>query len=486
ILGGLLWCAVRWRSILADRRAAALAVSSLPSLALVFGVVPPALVARVPFLGNVMHIDNTFSCVLVVIFAVLAGFGWREAWQRLGSEEGRSEGLGVLALVIVIYAAYLGTAQAIVRSAYYDQTWGKFVRLGAFVHAYGLSLVGALAALMWAMRISLRRRCLSPAAALVAVLALGALHWRQGLQLGTSFPGYSILPASRVDLQARSPAVDAVLAMRESPFRAVGLVDNLFPGWTAVYDLEGISGPDALMNRYYRQLMEASGIERVWDWRYRVQAGQLASVRPLLDLLNVRFYLDYPAGRRQPLLRPFRSLDMEVLESPSFWPRAFFTDGVMAYREPADLWSLIREGDGRPFAAIQGADLARMAPSPRVIRDPGDRRVEPARDYSMTANTTSFTVTATGPGIIVLTEAYERGNFEATVNGSPAPYVRVNHAFKGIFVDRPGTFRVRFAYWPRDLSAALRLAAGGLALAALGIIAAFRLKPEPDPGPACI
>jgi hypothetical protein len=486
ILGGLLWFAVRWRSTLADRRAAALAVSSLPALALVFGVVPPALIARVPFLGNLMHVDNTFSCVLIVVFIVLAGFGWREAWQRLGSDDGRREGLAVLALLVAIYACYLGTAQAIVRSAYFDQTWGHFVRIGAFVHAYGLSLIAALAALMGAMHLSLRRRCLSPAAALVAVLALGALHWRQGLQLGTAFPGYTIMPASRVDLQARSPSVDAILAMRDTPFRAVGLVDNLFPGWTAVYDLEGISGPDALMNRFYRQLMEASGIERVWDWRYRVQGAQLQSVRPLLDLLNVRFYLDYPAGGRRPLLRPFRSLDMEVFESPTCWPRAFFTDGVVPYRDPADLWSLIQGGDGRPFAAIPSADLARTKPAPPMVRDPGDRRVEPARDYALTANTTSFTVTAASPGIIVLTEAYERGNFEATLNGSPVPYVRVNHAFKGIYVDRPGTYRVRFAYWPRDLSAALGLAAAGLALAAIGIVAAFRLKPEPDSGPACI
>ena len=400
ILGGLLWCAVRWRSVLADRRAAALALSSLPAAALVFGVVPPALIARVPFLGNIMHVDNTFSCVLVVIFIVLAGFGWREACQRLGSDDGRREGLAVFVLLLVVYACYLGTAQAIVRSAYFDQTWGHFLKIGAFVHIYGISLVAALAALMWAIHATLRRRFLSPAAALIAALSLGALHWRQGLQLGTAFPGYAIMPASRVDLQARSPAVDAILAMRDSPFRAVGLVDNLFPGWTGVYDLEGISGPDALMNRFYRQLMEASGIERVWDWRYRVQGGQVQSVRPLLDLLNVRFYLDYPSGGSQPALRPFRSLDMEVFESPTCWPRAFFADGVVPYRDPADLWSLIRGGGGRPFAAIQAGDLARAEPAPRILKDPGDSRVDPARDYALTANTTSFTVTASAPGII--------------------------------------------------------------------------------------
>ena len=76
----------------------------------------------------------------------------------------------------------------------------------------------------------------------------------------------------------------------------------------------------------------------------------------------------------------------------------------------------------------------------------------PAEEYKLTTNTTSFTVKATGPGFIVLTEAYERNNFHATLNGDRVPYIRVNHAFKGDSCRLlAGTYRVEFEYYPRGL-----------------------------------
>jgi hypothetical protein len=486
VLTGLLWAAVRWRPVLADRRMVALMLSSLPALILAFGVIPPGVITRVPFLGNIVHIDNTFSCVLVVLFTVAAGAGWKQAWESLGSAEGKREGRAVLMLLAGLCAVYLGTAQAIVRTAYFEQTWGKIIKLGAFVPVYGFSLVAAAALLMWALHRARGRGSWTPALVLCAVLAFGALHWRLGLQMGMAFPDVVIMPTKRVDLLASSPSVESMLARRDPPFRAVGFVDNFFPGWSAAYGMEGISGPDALVNRYYRQFMDASGIERVWDWRYKLEDNDLMSVRPMLDALNVRFYLDHPAGQRRPRkeLRPFLSADMEVYESPSYWPRAFFTDSAAVYDELPQYCSWIRGGDGRPFAAVQHGDWVRLSPPPRVSGDLAARQVRPAKDYLLTPNTTSFTVTATGPGFIVLTEAYERGNFRATLNGVRVPYLRINHAFKGIYVDSAGTYRVGFTYWPRDFATTLVVAAGGLALALLAISGAvFVLKSARDGGP---
>jgi hypothetical protein len=480
VLVGLLWAAVRWRSVLMSRYAVALVISSLPALILVFGVIPPGVITRVPFLGNILHIDNTFSCALIIVFTLLAGVGWIQAWESLGSRDGRRESIAVLVLLIGLQAIYLGTAQAIVRSAFFEHTWGKIIKVDMFVHVYGCSLVAATALLMWAMHRARKRGLWTPALILYAVLGFAALHWRNGLQVGMAFPEYVIMPTKRVDLQAPSPSIESILACRNSPFRAVGFVDNFFPGWSVAYDLEGITGPDALINRYYRQLMDASGIEQVWDWRYKLEDKDLKTVRPLLDALNVRFYLDYPAGERRSRkeLRPFLSSDMEVYESPSFWPRAFFTDSVAVYDDLPQYWSWIKWGDGRPFAAIQRSDWIRLSPLPRVSGDLSTRRIKPAEDYRLTTNTTSFTVSATGPGFIVLTEAYERNNFRATLNGAEVPYLRINHAFKGIYVDSPGTYLVKFAYWPRDFFTTLVVSGSGLGLALLGISAAlFSLKP---------
>jgi uncharacterized membrane protein YfhO len=98
--------------------------------------------------------------------------------------------------------------------------------------------------------------------------------------------------------------------------------------------------------------------------------------------------------------------------------------------------------------------------------------VIPAENYRLTSNTTAFTVEAPGAGFIVLTEAFEKGNFRATVNGRPVPYLRINHAFKGVYVDAKGTYEVRYEYWPAGFSNTLILSAIGLGILAIALLAA--------------
>lgn len=485
VLLGLLWAVVAWRSTLGNRRAAALVLSSLPPLALVFALIPPGIVARVPVLGNILHVDNTFSCALIVIFAILSGFGWREAWVRLGSSEGRREGLAVLTLLLVVGAAYLGTGQTALQNASSPSGWGPLIRIPPFIYGYGLSLLAGAALLLLAMHRSLRRGTTHPSWVIYALLGLWALHWRQGLKLGVGFADYVVAPTHRVNLQAHSPTIDGIVDQNGPPSRVVGFENDFLPGWSGIYGLEGISGPDALVNPYYRDFMDSAGFKRVWDWRYMVEAPDLEKLKPILDSLNVRYYLGYYEDRKQVAreLRFLRSADMDSFESPSVWPRAFFTDSVAVYDSLPQFISWMRAGDGRPFAGIEHDDWMELRPAPRVSGDLSTRQLRAAVDYRLTTNTTSFTITATGPGFIVLTEAYERDNFRATLDGKDVPYLRVNHAFKGIYVDQAGTYRVQFSYWPRGFSATLVLAAlGGLVIASALWIAVFRLEDTPDAG----
>jgi hypothetical protein len=474
ILIGLLWAVICWRSTIANRQAAALILSCVPLLALVFALVPPAIVERIPVLGNILHVDNTFSCALIVLFAVASGFGWREAWMRLGSLEGRREGAAVLVLLLLLAAAYLGTCQAVLRNAAQAPTWGTLIHVAPFIYGYGLSVLAAAALLIWAMHRGLRRRSPTPALVILAVVAFGALHWRQGLQLGGGFGEYVFAPTHRVNLLARSPTIDAIARAGEAPSRVIGFGNDFLPGWSGVYGLEGISGPDALVNPYYREYMDSAGFTRVWDWRYMVAPSEIGKLKPVLDSLNVRFYLGYREDRKQAArdLRFLKSEDMDRYESPSVWPRAFFTDSVAVYDNLPQFFSWMRAGDGRPFAGIGHDDWIQLQPVPRVSGDLGTRKVSPAEDYRLTPNTTSFTVTATGPGFIVLTEAFEPDNFRATLNGKAVRYVRVNHAFKGIYVDEAGTYRVKFSYWPRGFSETLVLFVAGIGLIVTGLMLA--------------
>ena len=81
----------------------------------------------------------------------------------------------------------------------------------------------------------------------------------------------------------------------------------------------------------------------------------ISTFKPFLDFLNLRYYLRDP----KPGLTPVSELthvatdDLEIYESRDAWPRAFFTDQLRHYQTPEEFISLVKDGDGHPFAAVQ-------------------------------------------------------------------------------------------------------------------------------------
>jgi uncharacterized membrane protein YfhO len=119
----------------------------------------------------------------------------------------------------------------------------------------------------------------------------------------------------------------------------------------------------------------------------------------------------------------------------------------------------LRQADSRPFAAIQSGEAA-IPTSDQVAP------AVPAHDYRVTSNTTTFIIDAPGAGVAVLTEAYVAGDFRVTLNGAPADYFRVNHAFRGLKIPAAGKYIITYSYWPRHFTLSLILSA----LGALGLI----------------
>jgi hypothetical protein len=294
-----------------------------------------------------------------------------------------------------------------------------------------------------------------------------------------------MLPQVRADLKAPSPAIAFIQSPPGDPARTVGFGVNLFPGYNQALLLEGVFGVDPLRNRPYDELGHALNIERIWNHVVATPVEQAAESKPAFDFLNVRYYL---AGDARPPrtagLQLLGQFDLAVYESRECWPRAFFVDALDHYPDAAALARTIRTGDGRPFAAVQEIDLARLPAAAAALaqRARTVRQVVPAHDYRLTANTTSFEVQATGPGVVALHEAFLRKDFQVTVNGQPTPYFRVNHAFKGIYVPAAGTYRVTFAYWPSDFSLSLGLAGLGLAGLLAGGIVAWRCRQDAGSG----
>src|SRR5690606_38391179 len=105
-------------------------------------------------------------------------------------------------------------------------------------------------------------------------------------------------------------------------------------------------------------------------------------------------------------------------------------------------------------------------------------------NYRLTENTTAFDVHASSPGVVVLNEAFWRGDFRAEINGVRAPVLRLNHAFKGVLIEAPGDYRVSFRYLPRKFPRNLLLCGIGAALLGGSLFLALRLKCERPAFPA--
>lgn len=470
-LGGLACFLATLRDQFRDRTAVALALGTLLPLALAFGVIPPAWISAVPFLGNVIHVDNSFICVVMIVVSALAGIGYCTVARRLGTPQGRDDLVIAALLVLAPVAMYLGFLQVVHRNSYGPglmvmpalPQWGPPVP--PFVWGYLWALLFALVAGAWTLRRAALRGRLTPAGIIVLVTCLIVMLWRQGMHIPMGFDDYVLNPTERADLHAPSAAVEFVQnAQTSSPTRVAGLENNLFAGWNDMDRLEAIGGPDPIVNRHYYELLSVFNLLPGGEWHPYLTSENLPGLLRCLDALNVRHYLQRP-GQPGPALPRVKAVDLDVYESPTVWPRAFFTDRVTVYERPADFARLVREGDGRPFAALQRTlpeALAGLAST-----NPSSPTFSAATNFRLSPNTTAFDVQASGRGLVVLTEAYYANDFRALLDGKPVPYYRVNHAFKGIYVDSPGTHRLSFSYWPEHFTLTLWLAAIGILLAAL-------------------
>jgi hypothetical protein len=462
ILLGVLWALVLARTLIHERTLWAVGVPALLAAALAFGVIPPAAAATVPFLKSISHFDNTFSCVLIILSFVIAGYGLRECVGRMESIQWRGDWALVLAFLGILIATYFGTTEAAHRTGLSMLKVGETIPKSPFFVGYVVALLTAFAILPWAWRQLWLRRPAAAAWAGVFALAFVTLHFRHGMYGETKFDYYTRNPKKRLDLRhVTSPAIETVRHSMAEPARVIGLDWEMVPGFNAVLGLETISGPDALMNPQMMQLVDVLGIPRIWDWRVQVKAEDFASVHRALDMLNVRYIFDSPdaGGRALPGTKVLNAADLTVLESETAWPRAFFTDAVAACDAGGDFRRLVFEGDGRPFAALPAAWRARLKLPPK---DFAQRLVQPAKNYRLTTNSTAFEIDAPTPGVAVLLETNSTNDIVASVDDQPALCLAMNHAFRGVFVSTPGRHVIKFEYWPAVLDRALNLALFGL------------------------
>jgi hypothetical protein len=471
VLAGVLWFCLSGRRRDRNGMSWGLGVTCLAALAFVFGVVPPWLILRLPFVGQIHHIDNTFSCVAIVCLVLLAGFGIKSFWKDATAVIFRRTYLRFVVCLGGLLGLYLGTTEAAQRSTRTLLQLGTHIPKSSFFWGYTALLVVALVALPWLGRRILKGNRIRMWHAFSLAVILILLHWRHGMHVATPFNSYVMNPQPRMNLIAESSeALKLIHASGTEPSRSAGLGYHLFPGYGGAIGLELIDGADPLLNKYYESLLDISGVTLLFGGAHNGAIDdKLENDLPLFEMLNVRYFLGRAGTKAEiiPSLKKIASLDLNVYESTRVWPRAFFTDQLVAYDSEADFVKLLKTSDGKPFAAIPQTELNQKMDVTPLSHDPPvspARQIVPATDYALTNNTTSFEIVAPAKGIAVLTEPFIEGDFELHVNGKPASYFRVNSAFRGVFLPEAGRYQISFAYWPRYLTISLWIAAFGIIL----------------------
>jgi hypothetical protein len=347
----------------------------LLALAFIFGIIPAPLVLHIPYLGRIYHIDNIFSCVAIVCLLLLAGFGIKAFCQDYESPHPRRTYLRVVVAAAGLLCLYLAIGT------------GTVAADGRFFWGYTLVLFLCVVAtpwLGWRLMGTVRKRFV-----VCAALVLVLLHWRHGMHLVTPFDTHVVNPHQRSNLVADSSGAVRLLKDRASePFRSVGLKYNFFPGYGSVLGLEQIDGADPLLNKHYKILIDASGIKLPFASTKEGELGKdIEEHLPLLDMLNVRYVLGYADGTDEITsgLKKIGSFDLDVYESAKVWPRAFFADRLITYKAESAFVQLLKEGDGRPFAAVPEIELQEVAGLRSLTREASPaptRQIVPASDYT--------------------------------------------------------------------------------------------------------
>ena len=247
----------------------------------------------------------------------------------------------------------------------------------------------------------------------------------------------------------------------EPPVQAI-----LVNGRPIVLGLATIQGYDPLqLARYAEFLTALNGAPQDYHLAYLAHTGVRS---PLLDLLNVRYVLvdaTIPPGRDDIVglatgrREVFRTPLVVVYERVPPPPHAWIVHDVRAV-EYGEALSLLTAGDVDPYqtALVEG-------PLPDVTPPPAGA-VEAARVTHHEPDAIRIVATAASPGLLVLSEIYEKG-WRAYVDGERVALLPTHHALRGVPVPA-GEHTVEMRYEPLGLRLGLPISA--LTAAAMVVI----------------
>ncbi len=419
------------------------------ALATAYGFIPKFILIAIPFINKIQHIGDVFSVPAMILALIVAGYGIRD--YSINSKKINKYALIFSGItIIVLLLIYLSQTE-------------RWKQINFLII---ITLVIGFLALAQLYRFTSQTSDANNITLILLAFCFLFVHVRHGMHLPTgitAIDGYVINPTLRGDYSAKSHAVEYVVKKIENkntPTLVIGEKDVLFPGYNSRLALEGIVSVEPLRNEHYEKLLALVDYpDQAWNWLRLIKSEQIQSRAASLDMLGVGYIVAMPGTKMPQEMKLVYADDLDVWQRETVWPRAFFVNTIKDVRKPSDILVALADKSHQPFAAVQSQSI------PQKIRNNNaPYQVIPAKDYKLTNNSTSFSVEANGPGIIVLGETYYPGDFIALLNGKNVEYIRVNEAFKGLLIDKAGKYNVSFTYRPEKLVQALWISFLGFVL----------------------
>jgi hypothetical protein len=463
ILAGYSFAVLRWRQLKEEPFFWVNTGAILLWGGCIFGWVPSSLLAMIPLLNRVGHNYVDFSYLLVIHLTIQSAYGFK----CLTKVENLRQMVVEVACICGIFAGFFMLYSF--GEAHLPIPWNYFLCAGT----------GAIGAPLLFVFLKSRQQQ-TIALGWAGIIILGFIpNIRFGLYSDDDGnDALLMLPGPRTVLNAPSEAVNKIKLDKSKPFRVVGLEFCFMGDYSAVYELEDIRSCAPLSNGEFINLIrDFPGMKLKENWGWLIQIDDPVRAQPLLNLLNVKYLLARPTfdfGGKLDFQLTDRS-DFWVYENLQVWPRAFFANQVVSIASNESFIKHLSENGQHPFIALTGEEIEKQ-PGLQQLETTNQATIFPATNYLLSVNSTEFDVHAPSAGVVCLTEGQAK-DFTAKANNEPKEVLTVNRAFKGIYLDKPGDYHIKFTYRPRYWHLACTLfwiSIGGVMMVALMSIIRIR------------
>jgi len=301
----------------------------------------------------------------------------------------------------------------------------------------------------------------------------GAQHRRRALGLSAIaltltdgfVHGVGFNPTLSADRVFPTPDAVAFLQSHSALSRVCATDLVLYPNSAMIYGLFDVRGYESIVPERYANLIDRLD----GHFRFRTNSLFVEVSSPLLDLLGVEYALtDRTAPSWQQVYQGAGTV--RVYHNSAAMPRAFVVYDIQVVTSPTESLQLVTTGkvDLRQTAVLEQLPDGWQAPDMAPIR------LAHVQVTRYTPNRVQVQVRTDNDGILVLTDAYDRG-WKAYLDGRAVRVYAVNLAVRGVVIPS-GTHTVSFVYRPASfvIGACISLGSAALCIALYGWMAYAR------------